>query len=706
MNNDFLDNQNFSYLINNVRNDVSQKTDFDIFNDKKYVNLFKKLIQTIHTTNMNKTNITKEYLNSVVIDKCVPFLVNQINNDKKKEHIFNLPQPKIETMGRPKSTRVVREKKKNTDFSNLTLDTQFHDLNNRNQSQSGMFLDNSNVSNNITNIAGKSTRDDERIDLMKKMQELENERNYKKSIEDSNSFSNQVQNANIIQQKQINEINQKGIQSDNDFFKKMYENDLQLESNPNPNQNQNPNLQNKNNGEPNKEMSIDKLMIKRNSQFNNNNTQQQQQNYFNNNDDDDDLDSLYQNRSMTLAKQELENPMSPIDLDKYSISRNQELSPSNIKENLNMSINNSTMLNSEDIKEKLNEINLTEENKKDYQSKTFMSTNKVYERRKKRVLSIDISNFLDDIEENRPAIVNYSNNFWHHFKVNFQEDFIVDKITDVFLESITINNPAQASYFNNLYIVIDIDEFNVKTATNNGFMKDKFVLPNENTETSGSNKFFKYHLKSNYIATINPKKLNSLTMRMTNENNQHVGVQLSDSTATVNNVDGYEASSNIIKVSDSELFSIFDPVYNSNKKFIGILSGTHNDNNHLHFNNKTHISLINGEKLYLPHSDIRTNIFSNNKTDIDSLTIAVDNGEGGNSSAVTDFSVGDTVYLGNGCNLGTLSNVIATQLTFESGISISIPDNVRMYKENPLPKVFASDNKHNRIIMEFMFISR
>jgi len=706
MNNDFLDNQNFSYLINNVRNDVSQKTDFDIFNDKKYVNLFKKLIQTIHTTNMNKTNITKEYLNSVVIDKCVPFLVNQINNDKKKEHIFNLPQPKIETMGRPKSTRVVREKKKNTDFSNLTLDTQFHDLNNRNQSQSGMFLDNSNVSNNITNIAGKSTRDDERIDLMKKMQELENERNYKKSIEDSNSFSNQVQNANIIQQKQINEINQKGIQSDNDFFKKMYENDLQLESNPNPNQNQNPNLQNKNNGEPNKEMSIDKLMIKRNSQFNNNNTQQQQQNYFNNNDDDDDLDSLYQNRSMTLAKQELENPMSPIDLDKYSISRNQELSPSNIKENLNMSINNSTMLNSEDIKEKLNEINLTEENKKDYQSKTFMSTNKVYERRKKRVLSIDISNFLDDIEENRPAIVNYSNNFWHHFKVNFQEDFIVDKITDVFLESITINNPAQASYFNNLYIVIDIDEFNVKTATNNGFMKDKFVLPNENTETSGSNKFFKYHLKSNYIATINPKKLNSLTMRMTNENNQHVGVQLSDSTATVNNVDGYEASSNIIKVSDSELFSIFDPVYNSNKKFIGILSGTHNDNNHLHFNNKTHISLINGEKLYLPHSDIRTNIFSNNKTDIDSLTIAVDNGEGGNSSAVTDFSVGDTVYLGNGCNLGTLSNVIADKLTFESGISISIPDNVRMYKENPLPKVFASNNKNNRIIMEFMFISR
>ena len=34
MNNDFLDNQNFSYLINFVRNDVNQQTDFDIFKEK------------------------------------------------------------------------------------------------------------------------------------------------------------------------------------------------------------------------------------------------------------------------------------------------------------------------------------------------------------------------------------------------------------------------------------------------------------------------------------------------------------------------------------------------------------------------------------------------------------------------------------------------------------------------------------------------
>ena len=65
--------------------------------------------------------------------------------------------------------------------------------------------------------------------------------------------------------------------------------------------------------------------------------------------------------------------------------------------------------------------------------------------------------------------------------MNFQEDFIVDKVSDVFLESITINNPSQANNYSSLYKVLEISELNVKTTTNNNFMKDKFVLPNENT---------------------------------------------------------------------------------------------------------------------------------------------------------------------------------------------------------------------------------
>ena len=40
MNNEFLENKNFSYLINHVRNDVKQQADYDILENKKYINHF------------------------------------------------------------------------------------------------------------------------------------------------------------------------------------------------------------------------------------------------------------------------------------------------------------------------------------------------------------------------------------------------------------------------------------------------------------------------------------------------------------------------------------------------------------------------------------------------------------------------------------------------------------------------------------------
>ena len=193
-------------------------------------------------------------------------------------------------------------------------------------------------------------------------------------------------------------------------------------------------------------------------------------------------------------------------------------------------------------------------------------------------------------------------------------------------------------------------------------------------------------------------------MRITNENNQHVGVSLSDSSELVNNAAGYKANVDTVTVNDHSSFSLYDTVYNANKRFVGVITGI--AANTLYFNRGTHIPLVNGEKLFLPHSDLRTDIFSSSLADESSTTIDIDDGSGGNSDATSIFSVGDKVYLGNGCTLGVLSNVTATQLTFESGISISVPDNVRMYKESALPRVFASNTKSNRIILELVFMPR
>jgi hypothetical protein len=693
MNKDFLENKNFSYLVNHVRNDVKQQVDYDIFNNKKYISIFKKLIQTIHTSNMNK-RVSKEHLNSIVIDRCVPFLVKQIGDDKKKEHTFNIQTPPIKTFERPKSTRVVRKKKSTgqqskNDFSNLTLgnNDDFSGLNNRQnqndfsglvnrqpqnqQNQQNMFLDNSPEVNPVNNIMGKNTRDGEKIDFMKRMQDMENERNYKKRMEDENQFNKEVTTADKLQRENIQDINKQNIRNDNDFFKNLYQNNM-------------------GNNEQDNDIPL------------------QNQNYMTPIDDEpNNLDSLYSNNDLNEAKELLENekPISQQEID--SLIRERSEVASNYDENINLSLNNSNKINSEDIEQELDKALVNQDETTKFMEKTLLSTNRVFERRKKRILTFDVSNFLQDVYEGKPAINNYTNNYWEHFKVNFIEDFIIDKVSDVFLESITINNPCQANNYSSLYKVLDIAEFNVQTNTNNVFMKDKFVLPNENTASSGTNKIMKYHLKSNYICTVNPQKLSSLTFKLTDENNDGVGVSLAASVSSVNFAAGYRANVNDVFVAAHTNFEILDSVYNGNKQFVGIVTAkttTLVDGENiptLNFQHGTHVNLINGEKLYVADSDYRTGIKTDVAKDVGSTTVDVKTVD-----ATTIFNVGDKVYLGNGAILGVLSAVTATLLTFESGITHYIIDELFIYKKSPLPKVFASDNSTNKIIMEFVFITR
>ena len=134
MSSSFLTADNITYLINTVRGDVRNQINYDITNDKKYINILKKLVKTIHNANLNKPT-SKEAMNNLVITKCVPFLIKQINktqpNNKQVSNnsiIGNLP---ILTSDRPTATRtndyaIQKEisQQQITDFSNLQLGTQ------------------------------------------------------------------------------------------------------------------------------------------------------------------------------------------------------------------------------------------------------------------------------------------------------------------------------------------------------------------------------------------------------------------------------------------------------------------------------------------------------------------------------------------------------------------------------------------------------
>ena len=108
MNSSFLEANNITTLINTVRSNVKQEINYDITQEPKYINVLKKLVKTIHKANMNN-NVSTEYMNNLVITKCVPFLVNQIkksntdSNNLQRGNVYgDLP---MNTSFRPEATR-------------------------------------------------------------------------------------------------------------------------------------------------------------------------------------------------------------------------------------------------------------------------------------------------------------------------------------------------------------------------------------------------------------------------------------------------------------------------------------------------------------------------------------------------------------------------------------------------------------------------
>jgi hypothetical protein len=135
------------------------------------------------------------------------------------------------------------------------------------------------------------------------------------------------------------------------------------------------------------------------------------------------------------------------------------------------------------------------------------------------------------------------NTFWNKVKYTLTEPMIFGGQTDVYLESLTINNPAQANNTDNLYFCLEFkfqkdSSIGYSTFSNKGkitfggnvgtrtfdHMNNKFVLPNENTSGSGDNKIMKYRLKSNYVGICNVTKIKDITVTFTNENGDSIQV--------------------------------------------------------------------------------------------------------------------------------------------------------------------------------------
>ena len=79
---DYLSVKNFNKLYCNVRDIIQSSNSFNIDQDDKYKKIFKRLMISIHKKNDTEKDVLK--LNTITVNKCIPFLINLIQKKTQK----------------------------------------------------------------------------------------------------------------------------------------------------------------------------------------------------------------------------------------------------------------------------------------------------------------------------------------------------------------------------------------------------------------------------------------------------------------------------------------------------------------------------------------------------------------------------------------------------------------------------------------------
>ena len=107
----------------------------------------------------------------------------------------------------------------------------------------------------------------------------------------------------------------------------------------------------------------------------------------------------------------------------------------------------------------------------------YQNTGSGSERIDKKVITIDSGSANNPLA----SVANLGTNKWYKFKVDLQDTVKIDKLCDVYLRNITVI--GLTNNINCPYLVIDIDEFNIRNYSNNPNMRNKIAVINT-TSTS------------------------------------------------------------------------------------------------------------------------------------------------------------------------------------------------------------------------------
>ena len=100
-------------------------------------------------------------------------------------------------------------------------------------------------------------------------------------------------------------------------------------------------------------------------------------------------------------------------------------------------------------------------------------------------------------------------------KYDLQEPIIIDRLSDIYLDSFISNNITTSDATHNI-IILGVKEFNIKSVSSEPNYNNKIIIPNTNSTTAGVKTTIAHRAtKFNFVANINPVKLTSLEISLT-----------------------------------------------------------------------------------------------------------------------------------------------------------------------------------------------
>lgn len=136
--------------------------------------------------------------------------------------------------------------------------------------------------------------------------------------------------------------------------------------------------------------------------------------------------------------------------------------------------------------------------------------------------------FQNNRKKTQNLVIKLSNINQNKKNITLNEPLRIEKLSDIYLDSFITRRSLLNDEVNRSCFVVSIDEFDIKTSSNENFLVNKLIIPNEKKELptgvaligNDNRSFIHKGKKNNFVSSINPCTLGQLNIQITSLNKE------------------------------------------------------------------------------------------------------------------------------------------------------------------------------------------